>query len=488
MDTLPASFDVLLLGTSLPQSILAAALALSGLTLLHVDPSPSYGSSDASLTINELLALSSRTPPYLNQLSLQVREDARSELEKRSREYALALRPMLIRSFSPLIDALTGSRLSKQCAFQLLQGLFLYSPGSPNSASSPPTGTESTTAQGTPRAIKVPASKEAVFTSPLPLLAKRKLMRFLLWAASPTVPVEDLPELQGKEDWPLVQFLQEVFGMDQEGAGALVYAVAQRVRVSDPALPGIKAIRQHLLGTGRYGPSAYLVGHYGGAGELAQLFCRMAAVRGTPYILQHAVERLELPSKGGEGVDLKLEGIDEVFRAQKVVIEPALAPEELRGEQGNGTAHCLAILEEIIVDEDENFDTALLVFPPDALGEHGVDRAVTCLWTGEGSKSTPYGRYAVYLSVPCDAGDAREAKALLEPYLKAFVQLTGKPEQEPLLACYYNFVGGGSQSGNGVEEREGVYVLSGLGEGLVDSADRAAEVAQEMFAKIVGGR
>jgi RAB protein geranylgeranyltransferase component A len=30
----------------------------------------------------------------------------------------------------------------------------------------------------------------------------------------------------------------------------------------------------HLKGTGKYGNSAYLVGQYGGAGELAQSYCR----------------------------------------------------------------------------------------------------------------------------------------------------------------------------------------------------------------------
>ncbi|KZO93782.1 FAD/NAD(P)-binding domain-containing protein [Calocera viscosa TUFC12733] len=471
MDTLPASFDVLLLGTSLPQAILAAALSTSNLTVLHVDPSPLYGSHDSSLTLSDLLSLPSHPPPYLTQLSLSTSPTALPELKQTSREYALSLRPMLIRSFSPLIDALVGSRLSKQCAFQLLQGLFLYSPASPSPTSTSP-------AQSTaPRATKVPASKEAVFTSPLPLLQKRKLMRFLLWAASPQ-PLEELPELQGREEQPLLQFLQEVFAMDQEGAQALTFVVAQRVRTSDPALPGLRAIRQHLLGSGRYGPSAYLLGHYGGAGELAQLFCRMAAVRGTPYILQHPIERLDLPGAEGEEVRIKLEGIDEVFRAKKVVMEPSLARGVQQPEAGTGTVQCLAILEETLVDEDENFDTALLVFPPGALGEQGLDRTVTCLWTGEGSKSTPNGRYAVYLSTPCDAGEEKEAKKLLEPYLQAFVRLTGKPEQEPLLAFYYKFLGGGSQASGevGVErEREGVYVLRGLGEGLVDGADRAAE-------------
>lgn len=36
-------YDVVILGTGLPESILAAALALAGSRVLHLDPSDSYG-------------------------------------------------------------------------------------------------------------------------------------------------------------------------------------------------------------------------------------------------------------------------------------------------------------------------------------------------------------------------------------------------------------------------------------------------------------
>ncbi|EJU05978.1 FAD/NADP-binding domain-containing protein [Dacryopinax primogenitus] len=507
---LPEVFDVLLLGTSLPQAILAAALSAHGLTVLHVDPSPLYGSYDATVTPSDLNYLSSHPPPYLHKPALCILPSAKLELEKRARDYALSLRPGLVRSHSPLIDVLVGSRLSKQCAFQLVQGLFLYTPIPSTPASATEGQSTPQSQQPTGKAVKVPSSKEDIFSSPLPLLTKRKLMRFLLWctgtpSGTPSVPgpeqghgrglisLEELPELRGKEDMPLVQFLHEVFRLDDEGAKGLTYAVAQRVRATDPTLPGLRAIRQHLLGTGRYGASAYLLGHYGGPGELAQLFCRMAAVRGTPYILGHAIEQLKLPtgSKAGEGegeeAQVKVEGIDEVFRARKVVLEPAFLPRELVNNTSLGIARCIVILEETIVAEEENLDTALLVFPPGALGERGLNRAVTCLWTGEGSKSTPYGRYAVYLSVPRNPGEEeRTAKDLLEPYLKAFIPLTGRPEQEPLLTFFYDFVGERSTVGARTEEGEAMHVLSGIGEGLVDGSDRAAELAQEMFAKVVG--
>ncbi|KAM0906943.1 hypothetical protein ACQ4PT_016474 [Festuca glaucescens] len=44
----PRSFDVVVCGTGLPESILAAACAAAGKTVLHVDPNPFYGSHFSS--------------------------------------------------------------------------------------------------------------------------------------------------------------------------------------------------------------------------------------------------------------------------------------------------------------------------------------------------------------------------------------------------------------------------------------------------------
>jgi RAB protein geranylgeranyltransferase component A len=50
----PTSFDVVLCGTGLPESVLAAACAAAGKTVLHVDPSPFYGSHYSSVPLSSL--------------------------------------------------------------------------------------------------------------------------------------------------------------------------------------------------------------------------------------------------------------------------------------------------------------------------------------------------------------------------------------------------------------------------------------------------
>lgn len=51
---LPDQFDVLVLGTGLTESIVAAAASRSGKTVLHLDPNDYYGSEWTSLTYRQV--------------------------------------------------------------------------------------------------------------------------------------------------------------------------------------------------------------------------------------------------------------------------------------------------------------------------------------------------------------------------------------------------------------------------------------------------
>jgi RAB protein geranylgeranyltransferase component A len=52
----PTSFDVVICGTGLPESVLAAACAAAGKTVLHVDPNPFYGSLYSSVPLPSFLS------------------------------------------------------------------------------------------------------------------------------------------------------------------------------------------------------------------------------------------------------------------------------------------------------------------------------------------------------------------------------------------------------------------------------------------------
>lgn len=157
----------------------------------------------------------------------------------------------------------------------------------------------------------VPGSKEDVFKSKaLSLLEKRRLMRFLLFAAG---EFEGKKELEGKERMPFLQFLREAFSLSDKPATAIAYALAfcitadgmyivhscnnhaHNASMLEPTLAALSRIRQYLRSAGRYGATPFLVGHYGGLGETAQGFCRTSAVKGGTYILGRRVVAVKSP-------------------------------------------------------------------------------------------------------------------------------------------------------------------------------------------------
>lgn len=194
-------------------------------------------------------------------------------------------------SVGPHIDSLVASGVSRYGSFKLLEKVAVYDrPGVVQS---------------------VPGSKEDVFKSKaLSLLEKRRLMRFLLFAAG---DFEGKKELEGKERMPFLQFLREAFSLSEKPATAIAYALAfcitaggmyiilscnthaHNASILEPTLAALSRIRQYLRSAGRYGATPFLVGHYGGLGETAQGFCRTSAVKGGTYILGRRVVAVKSP-------------------------------------------------------------------------------------------------------------------------------------------------------------------------------------------------
>ncbi|KAF3965108.1 hypothetical protein CMV_010677 [Castanea mollissima] len=61
----PTNFDLIVLGTGLPESVIAAAASATGKTVLHLDPNPFYGSNYTSLSLQDLSSflISHSAPP-----------------------------------------------------------------------------------------------------------------------------------------------------------------------------------------------------------------------------------------------------------------------------------------------------------------------------------------------------------------------------------------------------------------------------------------
>jgi RAB protein geranylgeranyltransferase component A len=246
--------------------------------VLHIDSSAEYGGRDASLSLKDLVAFVERPPAQLHITKLSNPVQISENLLKRSRDYAISLSPSVLPATGPLITALVQSGVARYGAFKLLDAIGIY-------------GTNGGTVE------TIPASKEDVFKSKaLSLIEKRRLMKFLMFASgdfeTPSSSSSD-SILRGKEDVAFSEFLKgPEFGLSAELASAVSYALAQcseesgecvitKVNYyfssrlfSEPTLPALLRLRRYIRSSGRYGNSAFLVGHYGGAGELSQGFCR----------------------------------------------------------------------------------------------------------------------------------------------------------------------------------------------------------------------
>ncbi|KAF5349353.1 hypothetical protein D9758_011782 [Tetrapyrgos nigripes] len=263
------AFDVVVIGTGLTESIAAAALSKAGFKVGHLDQNPYYGGDEASLFLDEFVQWSKDGAQSSGCSSFS----RSGETLPQSRQYSISLSPSIIPSTGPLISSLIASGVSRYGGFRLVDQFGIYN------------------SSGTVR--RVPGNKEDIFKNKnISLVDKRRLMRFLMFASG---DFEDKNELKGNETTPYVDFLKRVFSLNDEIASTISYALSYCLSPADTTLPALQRLRRYLRSAGRYGSSPFLVGHYGSSGEIAQGFCRAAAVSGGVYILGQSISSI-IPS------------------------------------------------------------------------------------------------------------------------------------------------------------------------------------------------
>jgi Rab proteins geranylgeranyltransferase component A len=179
-----------------------SALAKAGFTVAHLDPNQYYGAEQASLTIDELREWASQHTNGSTGLYSSI--SSSSNIIPQSRQYAVSLSPAVIRAVGPLISTLVASGVSRYGGYKLLDRIGVYG------------------SSGSVRVV--PGSKDAVFKSKdLSLIDKRRLMRFLMFAAD---DFENRPELEGKQQMPFLEYLRTTFSLPQPVSEAVAYAIA----------------------------------------------------------------------------------------------------------------------------------------------------------------------------------------------------------------------------------------------------------------------
>ncbi|GAB2282492.1 hypothetical protein Dimus_017035 [Dionaea muscipula] len=438
----PTTYDLIVVGTGLPESIIAAAASAAGKSVLHLDPNPFYGSHFSSLSISELVsflqcqsATSTSTPPSaqdntttsfdcisISLTTCPLYSDVEvspipPDLEHLSRKFSLDVSgPRVLFCAGSTIDLLMKSGVSPYLEFKSIDGSFIY--------------------DGNGNLLSVPDSRAAIFKDrSLELTEKNKLMRFFKdvqahleavaggeggGGAGRVIAEEDLES-------PFVEFLDKK-QLPLKIKSIILYAIAmtnydqQDMDASKNLLKtsdGINRLALYHSSLGRFSnASGALLYPMYGQGELPQAFCRRAAVKGCLYVLRMPAFAV-LVDRGNAGYKgITLASGQDIFSHQ-LVLDPnyvvsqasASLPDlpvdrtaiDFKGKIARG----ICITRQPLNSDASNL---LVVYPPRSLYSEQAT-SIRVLQVGSNLAVCPQDMYVLYLSACC--GDAYEGKKLL---------------------------------------------------------------------------
>ncbi|KAI0440761.1 rab protein geranylgeranyltransferase component A [Xylaria telfairii] len=338
------TWDAVICGTGLSQSLLALALSRSNKRIIHLDANDFYGEHEAALSLQEADAwvgthaprsiaqqLDQPYTPKNNSDEPVAREISAANIDAKElpsvdgdkfatsatgsktasdvfrnahvwkhsnaealglsfpRAYSLALAPQIIHTRSELLSRLVSSKAYRQVEFLAVGSFFVYS------TTDTPSGAILT---------RIPSSREDVFSAQsIPARSKRTLMKFLKFVIDYDSD-EQKPIWQEKANKPLSEYLVDEFKLNdslRDCVLALTLTLDGKVTVKD----GLSTIHRHLSSIGLFGPGFCAVyPKWGGISEIAQIGCRAGAVGGGIYMLNTRVSRNE--NSNGREISLQL--------------------------------------------------------------------------------------------------------------------------------------------------------------------------------------
>ncbi|XP_042417580.1 rab escort protein 1-like isoform X2 [Zingiber officinale] len=399
----PTTFDLIVCGTGLPESLISAAAAAAAKSVLHLDPNPFYGSHFSSLSPSSLVSFlnSSDDHPstaphavedsddhasfYLRRRPVYSQVETSGSFPESSHGFLLDLvGPRVIYCADSMVDLLTRSGASNHVEFKSVDATLMYWEG---------------------KLCLVPDSREAIFRDrTLSLGEKSQMTKFLRLiqghiASEPSVeevkegilriPAEDLER-------PFTDFLQN-----------------KRLP------PKIKAFSNAV--------GAFIYPMYG-HGELPQAFCRCAAVKGALYVLRMPVSAIIVDKETGGCKGIKLASGQDIFSQQVVLdssfeVPSSMLPSNIVDKKLNSyssykVARGVCITTSSILPDSSN---VLVIFPPKSLYPEQLT-TVQVLQLSKNVANCPPGWFVVHLSTPCN--DAILGKEYIKAAINALFLVT----------------------------------------------------------------
>ncbi|KAL1566665.1 rab escort protein 1-like [Salvia divinorum] len=413
----PSNFDLIVVGTGLPESIIAAAASAAGKTVLHLDPNPFYGTHSASLPLDDFISF---LRSHSESPSLQVQTSDDDDVS-----IPLATRPLYsnleinLHSSEPLENSNKFTLdLGAPCAFLCADAMIdLILKTGINQYMEFKSVDSSFVSGGAGKLESVPDSRSAIFkTRSLLGPEKYQLMNFFKH-------VQGILENGSEEDMeiPFVDFLTKR-GLSQKLKSIILYTIAwadydqgklEFCKDVITTRSGINRLALYHSSIGRFSnANGAIIYPIYGQGELSQAFCRRAAVKGCIYVLRMPVISVLMDKDGRTYQGVRL--------ASEVTNSNHKSPSNAEGKVARG----ICIAKNSVKPEAAN---CLVFFPPRSLYPEQIT-SVRVLQLSSNVGVCPSKTFVTYLSAVCD--DSVEGKKLLNAAINALFHIAVSSSSE----------------------------------------------------------
>ncbi|KAJ0853741.1 putative GDP dissociation inhibitor, FAD/NAD(P)-binding domain superfamily [Helianthus annuus] len=402
----PTNFDLIVIGTGLPESIIAAAASTAGKSVLHLDPNPHYGSHYSSLSLLDLTSfLNSQTlnpqnsgtedaPDHttaVNVITRTIYSDIEiscydDSVTEHSRKLNLDVAgPRVLFCADAAVDLLLKSSANQYVEFKNIDASYVCDGNGELGHLEAVRAGDSGGDDGRIVSDEDLDSPFGVFLEKMKLPPKIKSI--ILYAIA------------------MVDY-------DQDAGESCKDVLSTR--------DGIARLALYHSSVGRF-PNALgaLIYPLYGQGELPQAFCRRAAVKGCLYVLRMPVISFLLNKDSGDYKGVKLISGQEIT-SNKLVVDPSFiltsSPSESvhdvskvfdAGGVGGKLARCICITKGSIKPDTSS---CLVIYPPRSLYPDQAT-SIRVLQLGSSLGVCPSGMFVFYVSAVCD--NALEGKKAL---------------------------------------------------------------------------
>lgn len=437
-EDIPTSNDLIVIGTGLVESIVAAAASRIGKQVVHLDYRDYYGSSWTTFTFNNI-----PRPPDSSLINLQDKDNeekiegdfpiqivlsstsnciqnvtekwsvpdgkdtscdeanatyqdktlqtswSKKEIEQNFRKFNFDLAPKILYSRGDMVEVLISSGICRYAEFKNVSFIYLYDPSEK-------------------RLVPVPCSRADVFNSKeITMVEKRLLMKTVSICSDYTKDPINFPELATKK---FADFLSEN-KINGKIRNYLMNTVANASETTDFGT-AVQSVDKFVRSIGRYGNTPFLWTLYG-SGELPQCFCRCSAVFGGIYCLKRSTQSIVMGSDArAVGVRTENQSLNSSF----IVVEDSLIP---KATIKSCVSRAILITDKSLIPGNDQ--VTLINYPP----INGME-PVRILELSPSSMACPRGLYVVHFITRHKISPAEDLKSVIETLYRG----GDEPEQE----------------------------------------------------------